>query len=46
LARASGGFTLWTNAAGTVGAMLAPGSGTWATASDRAMKTDVLQVDD
>jgi len=29
LARASGGFTLWTNAASTVGATLAPGSGTW-----------------
>jgi len=30
LARASGGFTFWTNAAGNVGAQLAPGSGTWA----------------
>lgn len=46
LARASGGFTLWTNAAGTVGAKLAPGSGTWASASDRNMKTDVVRLDD
>jgi hypothetical protein len=46
LARASGGFTLWTNAASTVGATLAPGSGTWASASDRNLKTDVAHVDD
>ena len=46
LARASGGFTLWTNAASTVGATLAPGSGTWASASDRNMKTNVARVDD
>ncbi len=46
LARASGGFTLWTNAAGTVGATLAPGSGTWASASDRNLKTDVARIDD
>jgi hypothetical protein len=46
LARASGGFTLWTNPAGTVGATLAPGSGTWASASDRNLKTDVVRVDD
>jgi hypothetical protein len=45
LARASGGFTLWTNAASTVGATLAPGSGSWASASDRNMKTDVVRVD-
>jgi hypothetical protein len=46
LARASGGFTLWTNAASTVGATLAPGSGTWASASDRSMKTNVARVDE
>jgi len=46
LARATGGFTLWTNAANTVGATLAPGSGTWASASDRNLKTDVARVDD
>ncbi len=46
LARAAGGFTLWTNAASTVGATLAPGSGTWASASDRNLKTDVAHVDD
>ena len=46
LARATGGFTLWTNAANTVGATLAPGSGTWASASDRNLKTDVARIDD
>ncbi len=46
LARAAGGFTLWTNAASTVGATLAPGSGTWASASDRNLKSDVVALDD
>ncbi|HEX3467821.1 MAG TPA: tail fiber domain-containing protein [Candidatus Elarobacter sp.] len=46
LARASGGVTFWTNAASTVGATLAPGSGTWASASDRNLKTDVARIDD
>jgi hypothetical protein len=46
LARAAGGFTLWTNAAATVGATLAPGSGTWASASDRNMKTNIARIDD
>jgi hypothetical protein len=46
LARASGGFTLWTNATNTVGATLAAGSGAWASASDRNMKTNVVGVDD
>ena len=46
LARASGGFTFWTNAGSTVGATLAPGSGTWASASDRNLKTDVARLDD
>jgi trimeric autotransporter adhesin len=46
LARASGGVTFWTNAASTVGASLAPGSGTWASASDRNLKTDVARIDD
>ncbi|HEX3466892.1 MAG TPA: tail fiber domain-containing protein [Candidatus Elarobacter sp.] len=46
LARASGGVTFWTNAASTVGAQLAPGSGTWASASDRNLKTDVARIDD
>ncbi len=46
LARASGGFTLYTNAASTVGATLAPGSGTWASVSDRNMKTNIAPLDD
>jgi hypothetical protein len=35
LARATGGFTLWTNAGNSVGTTLAPGSGTWAVVSER-----------
>ena len=46
LARASGGVTFYTNAGATVGASLAPGSGTWASASDRNLKTDVARIDD
>ena len=46
LARASGGVTFWTNSGATVGATLAPGSGTWASASDRNLKTDVAPLDD
>jgi hypothetical protein len=46
LARASGGVTFWTNATNTVGATLAAGSGTWASASDRNLKTDVARIDD
>ena len=46
LARASGGVTFWTNSASTVGATLAPGSGAWASASDRNLKTDVATIDD
>ena len=46
LARASGGVTFYTNATSTVGAQLAPGSGTWASASDRNLKTDVTRIDD
>ena len=46
LARASGGFTLYTNAASTIGAQLAAGSGTWASLSDRNMKTNIAPLDD
>jgi hypothetical protein len=46
LARASGGFTLYTNAGSTVGAQLAAGSGTWASLSDRNVKTNVAPLDD
>ncbi|HZO93724.1 MAG TPA: tail fiber domain-containing protein [Candidatus Baltobacteraceae bacterium] len=45
LARASGGFTLYTNAGSTVGAQLSAGSGTWASLSDRDAKTDVVPLD-
>ena len=46
LARASGGFTLYTNPGSTVGAQLAPGSGTWASLSDRNAKTNIVPLDD
>jgi hypothetical protein len=46
LARASGGFTLYTNAASTVGAQLSAGSGTWASLSDRNAKTNIAPLDD
>ncbi|HEX3469025.1 MAG TPA: tail fiber domain-containing protein [Candidatus Elarobacter sp.] len=46
LARASGGFTLYTNPAATVGAQLAAGSGTWASLSDRNAKTAIVPLDD
>ncbi|HEX3468928.1 MAG TPA: tail fiber domain-containing protein [Candidatus Elarobacter sp.] len=46
LARASGGFTLYTNTGSTVGAQLAAGSGTWASLSDRNAKTNIAPLDD
>ncbi|HEX3468553.1 MAG TPA: tail fiber domain-containing protein [Candidatus Elarobacter sp.] len=46
LARASGGFTLYTNAGSTVGAQLSAGSGTWASLSDRRAKTNIVPLDD
>ncbi|BAC88191.1 tail fiber domain-containing protein [Gloeobacter violaceus] len=44
-ARASGGVTFFTNSAATVGATLAPGSGSWAVVSDRALKGNFTPVD-
>jgi hypothetical protein len=46
VARASGGVTFWTNAGATVGATLAAGSGTWASLSDRNVKTNIVPLDD
>ncbi len=46
LARASGGFTLYTNAASTAGAQLGAGSGTWASLSDRNAKTNMAPLDE
>jgi hypothetical protein len=46
LARASGGFVLFSNAAATAGVKLAPGSGAWASLSDRHMKTAIVPLDD
>jgi hypothetical protein len=45
LARASGGFSLLSNAAATAGVKLAPGSGAWASLSDRNMKTSIHPLD-
>jgi trimeric autotransporter adhesin len=44
--RASGGTFLYSNEAGTIGVELAPGSGTWASLSDRNAKTDIVPLDD
>jgi hypothetical protein len=46
LARASGGFFLFSNSAATLGVKLSPNSGTWASASDRNLKSDVVPLDD
>ncbi len=46
LARASGGFYLYSNAAATIGVKLAPNSGMWGSASDRNMKSNVVPLDD
>ncbi len=46
VARASGGFILTSDAAGTSGVMLNPGSGAWASLSDRSMKTRIVALDD
>jgi hypothetical protein len=46
LARAEGGFVLYTNKSLTTGAQLAPGSGAWASSSDRRVKTGVIAIDD
>ncbi len=45
LVRASGGVSLTTSAAGTVGASLAAGSGTWDSFSDRNAKANFAPVD-
>jgi hypothetical protein len=46
LARASGGFYLYSSANLGSGVKLAPGSGSWSSLSDRAAKTDVASIDD
>jgi hypothetical protein len=46
VARASGGVTFFTNPGDTTGVEVAAGSGTWGSASDRALKTDVASIDD
>jgi hypothetical protein len=46
LVRATGGVTLYTNVAQTIGAALPPGSGMWSSASDRNLKDRVAPIDD
>jgi hypothetical protein len=46
LARAAGGFYLYSSATLKSGVKLAPGSGSWSSLSDRAAKTGVVNVDD
>ncbi len=45
LVRASGGITMYTNSAMSVGVKVNPGSGTWASLSDRAVKANFAEVD-
>ncbi|MBP7602247.1 MAG: tail fiber domain-containing protein [Thermoflexales bacterium] len=45
IVRASGGVTMYTNSAATVGARLLPGSGSWTSVSDRALKANIAAVD-
>jgi trimeric autotransporter adhesin len=46
IARASGGVYLYSNEGATSGVSLAPGSGAWASLSDRNAKTDIVPLDD
>jgi hypothetical protein len=46
LARASGGVYFYSNEAATSGVVLTPGSGTWASLSDRNAKTGIEPLDD
>jgi hypothetical protein len=46
LARAAGGFYLYSSANLSTGVKLAPGSGSWSTVSDRAAKTAIEEIDD
>jgi len=46
VARAAGGFFLYSNAAANSGVKLAPGSGAWSSLSDRTMKEDIAPLDD
>jgi hypothetical protein len=46
VARASGGYFLYSDASAKVGVRLSPGSGSWASVSDRAAKNHVAPLDD
>jgi hypothetical protein len=46
IARASGGFTFYTDPQQSSGAMLPAGSGAWASLSDRHAKTAIVPLDD
>jgi hypothetical protein len=46
LVRASGGVKLYSNSSLSTGVTLSPGSGTWASSSDRRQKKDVVALDD
>jgi hypothetical protein len=46
LIHASGGVTMYTDLAATVGAALAPGSGSWSIVSDRNLKGNFAPVDE
>jgi Chaperone of endosialidase len=44
--RSSGGVYVYSNEDVTTGVALTPGSGTWASVSDRSAKTDIVPLDD
>jgi len=46
LVRASGGTYVYSNESATTGVALTPGSGTWASLSDRNAKTGIVPLDD
>jgi hypothetical protein len=45
VARASGGVVFFTNSAASTGVQVAAGGGSWSSASDRALKTNISPVD-
>jgi hypothetical protein len=45
MARATGGFYLYSSANPAAGVKLAPGSGSWSTLSDRTVKTAIVDID-
>lgn len=43
--KGTGGVTFYSNSINTMGVYLSPGSGTWASVSDRNLKTNITEID-